>query len=44
VDVSVLAQTFGGGGHAAAAGAEISGKLEEVEARVLAAVRAAMRN
>lgn len=44
VDVSALAQAFGGGGHAAAAGAEISGRLEEVEARVLAAVREAMRN
>ncbi len=36
-DVSKLAAQFGGGGHPAAAGAEISGSLEEVQARVLAA-------
>lgn len=34
-DVSVLAQRFGGGGHSPAAGAEISGTLEEVEQMVL---------
>jgi phosphoesterase RecJ-like protein len=34
-DVSVVAHQFGGGGHAAAAGAMISGKLEEVKAKVI---------
>lgn len=35
VNVSVLAESFGGGGHAAAAGADISGSLEETINRVL---------
>jgi phosphoesterase RecJ-like protein len=35
VDVSRLAQQFGGGGHEPAAGATIEGRLEEVEQRVL---------
>jgi phosphoesterase RecJ-like protein len=39
-DVSQLAIQFGGGGHAAAAGAEISGTMEEVQDRVLSATRA----
>lgn len=43
VDVSAVAQAFGGGGHAAAAGAEIKGTLEEVQARVLPAVRELIR-
>jgi phosphoesterase RecJ-like protein len=34
-DVSKIAEQFGGGGHAAAAGAEIPGALEEVQASVL---------
>lgn len=38
-DVSVLALQFGGGGHPAAAGAEISGALGEVEQKVLEATR-----
>lgn len=44
VDFSVapLAKSFGGGGHAPAAGADIPGTLAEVEARVLAATRAAL--
>jgi phosphoesterase RecJ-like protein len=36
-DVSQLALQFGGGGHAAASGADISGSLEEVQAAVLEA-------
>ena len=36
IDVSVLANQFGGGGHAASAGADVSGKLPEVIDRVLA--------
>ena len=44
LDVSVVAKSFGGGGHEAAAGAEIEGTLEEVEARVLRAVRQAIPN
>ncbi len=39
-DVSRLARQFGGGGHAAAAGAIVEGTLEEVIPRVLAATRA----
>jgi len=35
-DVSVIALQFGGGGHAAAAGAEIEGSLEQVQTKVLA--------
>ncbi len=35
VDVSPVAEYFGGGGHAAAAGADISGGLEETEHMVL---------
>jgi phosphoesterase RecJ-like protein len=39
-DVSQVALSFGGGGHKAAAGAEVSGSLEDVQAQVLAATRA----
>ncbi len=39
IDVSKVAQFFGGGGHQAAAGADIPGKLEEIQLRVLAATR-----
>lgn len=39
IDVSGLALQFGGGGHAAAAGADITGDLNEVKERVLAATR-----
>lgn len=42
VDVAKIAATFGGGGHVAAAGAEVSGSLAEVEQRVLEATRAAL--
>lgn len=35
IDVSTLASHFGGGGHPAAAGAEISGNLEEIKKQVL---------
>ena len=42
VDCSQIAAEFGGGGHRAAAGAMLSGHLDEVRARVLDAVRAAM--
>jgi phosphoesterase RecJ-like protein len=38
-DVSQVALRFGGGGHAAAAGAEIEGDLEEVQTRVLETTR-----
>jgi bifunctional oligoribonuclease and PAP phosphatase NrnA len=43
VDARLLAEQFGGGGHRAAAGATVTGALDEVRARVLDAVRAAMR-
>jgi phosphoesterase RecJ-like protein len=35
IDVSPIAKFFGGGGHAAAAGADIDGTLEEVQTKVL---------
>jgi phosphoesterase RecJ-like protein len=39
VDVSLVARQFNGGGHKAAAGAELSGSLIEVQARILEATR-----
>lgn len=39
IDVSGLALQFGGGGHASAAGADITGDLNEVKERVLHATR-----
>ena len=39
VDVSRIASFFGGGGHKAAAGADISGNLEEIQSRVLQTTR-----
>lgn len=43
VDCSKIAELFGGGGHKAAAGAFVKGPLAEAQAKVLDAVRAAMR-
>lgn len=43
VDVSRLAQSFGGGGHARAAGCTVEGDLETVRTQVLAAARAALQ-
>jgi len=43
VNVANVALEFGGGGHAQAAGAEVTGTLDEVEARVLAATRLALK-
>jgi bifunctional oligoribonuclease and PAP phosphatase NrnA len=43
LDCSALAEQFGGGGHKAAAGAFLREPLEVAQARVLDAVRAAMR-
>jgi bifunctional oligoribonuclease and PAP phosphatase NrnA len=43
INVAEVAAEFGGGGHAAAAGAEVAGSMPEVEARVLAATRAKMK-
>jgi phosphoesterase RecJ-like protein len=42
-DVSGLAFSFGGGGHAAAAGADIDGSLEEVMQRVIIETKAYLR-
>ncbi len=39
VDVAQIAKHFGGGGHKAAAGADIIGKLEEIQPRVLQTTR-----
>lgn len=44
VNVAVVAEVFGGGGHAAAAGCRLKGSLESVRKRVLIAVRRAVRN
>lgn len=43
INVASIALAFGGGGHTAAAGAEIAGTLDEVEAVILDATRAALR-
>jgi phosphoesterase RecJ-like protein len=43
LDCSQIAEQFSGGGHKAAAGASVSGTLEEVQPRVLDVVRDAMR-
>lgn len=40
IDVALLARRFGGGGHARAAGARIAGTLDEVVAKITAAVLA----
>ena len=39
VDVSAIAKHFGGGGHKAAAGADITGSIDEIQARVLNTTR-----
>jgi phosphoesterase RecJ-like protein len=44
VDCSKLAEQFRGGGHKRAAGATVDGPLEVAQARVLEAVRAAMKS
>jgi len=44
VDVAALAHQFGGGGHVKAAGASLEGTVAEVEAKVLAAARAILKN
>ena len=43
LDVSKVAANFNGGGHLAAAGAEISGTLDEVCKKVLATSHAALQ-
>ena len=43
-DVSGLAFSFGGGGHAAAAGADIDGSLNEVIQRVIIETKAYLQN
>jgi bifunctional oligoribonuclease and PAP phosphatase NrnA len=44
IDISKLALSFGGGGHPAASGAEISGSLEEVQEKVLTATINYLKN
>jgi phosphoesterase RecJ-like protein len=39
IDVSPIAKQFGGGGHAAAAGADVPGSLNDVQSQVLKATR-----
>jgi phosphoesterase RecJ-like protein len=43
VDVGKVAESFGGGGHRLASGAIVEGTMAEVQARVLAAVSAALK-
>jgi len=43
IDVSPIAKFFGGGGHAAAAGADVDGTLEEVQRNVLQKTQEALR-
>ncbi len=43
-DVSQMALQFGGGGHPAASGADISGSLADVQSRVLTATRQLLAN
>lgn len=43
VDVNHIASAFGGGGHAAAAGARLSGRPLSVQRRVLAAIKHALQ-
>jgi bifunctional oligoribonuclease and PAP phosphatase NrnA len=44
IDISKLARQFGGGGHPSAAGASITGSLEEVQKRVLKATHGLIEN
>jgi phosphoesterase RecJ-like protein len=44
VNVAKVAEGFGGGGHAAAAGCRLEGSLVNVQKKVLTAVRRAVRN
>ncbi len=43
IDVSAIASRFGGGGHAAAAGADVEGPLEEVRTNVLQSTKEMLR-
>jgi phosphoesterase RecJ-like protein len=43
VDVAQIASQFGGGGHKAASGAELTGSLDEVQKRVLEITRKALQ-
>ena len=44
IDVAQIASQFGGGGHKAAAGAELSGSLEEIQARVLKITQGSLKS
>ncbi len=43
IDVSPVAKYFGGGGHAAAAGADVDGNLQEIETEVLLKTNAMLK-
>ena len=43
IDVAQIASQFGGGGHKAASGAELTGSLEDVKERVLEITRKALQ-
>lgn len=42
IDISGIAQAFGGGGHPQAAGCQVAGSLAEVRERIVAAIQAAL--
>jgi len=44
IDVSTLASSFGGGGHTAAAGADVPGNLDDVMREVLMRSKAYLQN
>jgi phosphoesterase RecJ-like protein len=44
IDVQKVAKYFGGGGHKAAAGCKVNGTLEEVQKKVFAAMRKAIKD
>ncbi len=44
IDVSKVAEVFGGGGHKRAAGFEISGTLEEAEKKVITVLKKELNN
>ena len=43
VDVEKIARTFGGGGHANAAGCRLNGSLSQIKEKISRAVKEAMR-
>ena len=42
VNVAKIAESFGGGGHARAAGCSLKGSIQEVKSRVISSVKEAL--